>query len=120
MLSLAVHYMNKYPKGSVDYNDDRLDVKDAQGRHCVALRKDGAGGLADWSEKLGCAHKHDLSPIPKDARLYKVKDGKIAFDEKAEERKKLLEQFMEDGRVLSCEDLSSKGLKFDQKQELLK
>lgn len=116
MKHLLVHYRNKYPGGHVDLRDDSLDVYDSEDEHCVALRKDGSGSLKDASKELGCRHQHDLSPIPKDARLYKMKDGVLSKDELYEERKKGLDQFMKDGKVLSCEEM---GLdKFDEKQKL--
>lgn len=117
MKSLLIHYKNKYFKGEVRQGDDYLDVYDAEGRHCVALRKSGAGVMIDQSKELGCEHSHDLSPIPKDARLYKLVDGKLMKDDKFEARLKLVEKFMDDGKVLSCEELEKAGkFKFDAKQ----
>lgn len=122
MKSLTIHYMNKYPKGRVVSSDSSLDVYDVDGNHCVALRKNGAGMMSDVSEEMGCMHKHCLSPIPKESRLWKLKDGKISQDEKAEERAKGMEAWLsEDGHVLSCEELSKDGkMKFDESQKLKK
>ena len=116
-----VHYMNKYPQGRVHSSDSSMDVFDSEGVHCVALRKDGGGNLVDRSEELGCQDRHDLSPIPKDARLYKVcpKQGHIMKDEKFEERKSKVKDFMIGSKVGSCvEDL--KNMSFDEKQKLQK
>lgn len=86
--SLKVHYMNKYPGGLVQMTDGALDVYDSSGNHCVALRKDGNGDCVDVSEEMGCCHKHDLSPIPKESRFMKLyKDGKIGRAEEFEQRK---------------------------------
>lgn len=116
-----VHYMNKYPQGRVSASESAMDVYDSEGVHCVALRKDGGGNLVDRSEELGCKDRHDLSPIPKDARLYKVCPikGHITKDEKFEQRKDLVEDFMVGTKVGSCvEDL--KHMSFDEKQRLQK
>lgn len=115
---MKVHYMNKYPGGKVFIADDSLDVYDASGEHVVALRKNGAGQLVCQSEQLGCKHKHDLAPIPKDARLYKMRDGKVSKDEKFVERIKLREEFLcgDDSKILSCEELKAQGYRFDDKQ----
>lgn len=119
MKSMHVHYINKYPGGSVECSEDRLDAYDAEGRHCLALRKDGGGAMQDKSSEFGLPHSHDMSPIPKEARLYKFKDGKIQKDEKFEDRKKMVEKFMDDGRVLSCEQLMADGkMAFDKDHSL--
>lgn len=128
MKSLIVHYMNKYPGGRVSASEAGLDVFNAENEHCVSLIKNGAGALVDRSEELGCVHRHDLSPIPKDARIKKVLkirggDGQerevIGNDEKAEERKGKVEKFMckESFKVKSCSELEAEGkFKFDAKQ----
>lgn len=118
MRNIAVHYKNKYPGAVVEYSDDRLDVYSGE-YHLVALRKNGAGQWVDKSEEIGCMERHDLSPIPKDARVFKEVDGKISLDEKADERRSLREKFLSNGKILSCEELSKKGFQFDEKQRLL-
>lgn len=120
MKSLMVHYKNKYHDGEVRMSESSLDAYDSSGRHCVALRKNGAGQFVDQSKELGCEHEHDLSPIPKDARLYKQcpKSGHVIKDEKHDERKKVASKFIVDGRVESCEKLSEK-FKFDDKQKIV-
>lgn len=102
----------------VQASDSALDVYDADGEHCVALRKDGSGQFVDKSAELGCRHAHSLEPIPKDARVYKLVDGKIALSEEAEERKKYAKEVMVDGKVPSCFELGKD--KFDEKQRLMK
>lgn len=115
MLSYILHYKNKYPGGLVQSSASGLDVYDAAGNHCVALRRDGSGALVDQSAQLGCKDAHDLSPIPKDSRVFKLsKDGKIVEDEKAPARKTLREAFLKDGKILSCAEF---GLEhFDERQ----
>ena len=131
MLGLQVHYKNKYPKGKIEASENSFDVYDQHGEHCVALRKDGAGNLVCQSEKLGLKHKHDLSPIPKMSRLYKVcpQKGVIKKDEKFEERVKAFGEFFceDESKIMSCEELSAVdadgkplyGYKFNDKQEIL-
>lgn len=126
MKSYTLHYRNKYPMGHVQATENAVDVYDHAGDHCVALRKNGAGQWRDESADQGCLDKHDLAPIPKDARLYKeeIKDGaatgRIIKDEKYDERRSKVEQFLDDsGRfVVSCEDLKTKGFDFDEKQKV--
>lgn len=85
--SWQVHYMNKYPGGRVIATDSSLDVYDADGNHRVSLCKNGAGQWACASGDCGAMDGHDLSPLPKEARVHKLqKDGKIGLDEKHEER----------------------------------
>lgn len=116
MKSLILHYMNKYPGGRVHAVEGAIDVFDRSGRHCVALRSQGSGQLVCASAEMGCAHAHDLAPIPKDARLFKWQDGKISKDELHDARREKLGAFVKDGRVQSCHEL---GLSlFDDKQRL--
>lgn len=88
MKSLIVHYKNKYPNAQVTGSEDRLDVFSVHGKHLVALRKNGAGQIVDFSEQLGCEERHDLSPIVKESRLKKLcaKTGCIINDELCDER----------------------------------
>lgn len=122
MLSYLLHYKNKYPQGQVRSSESSLDVYDKDGNHAVALRKDGNGHLGDQSEVLGCSDRHDLAPIPKDARIFKLIDGKISQDEKAEERMKLKDMFLDKSgaKILSCFELSKAGFEFDEKQRMIK
>lgn len=123
MKSLVLHYKNKYPNGRVSFTDSSLDVYSESGEHVVAMRKNGAGQMICVSEEYGLRDRHDLAPIPKDSRVHKLVDGKIAHDEMAEERKKLRDQFICQKRgdvVLSCADLSKQGMSFDDKQKLSK
>ena len=114
--SFHLHYKNKYPGGQVQSSSHGIDVYDADGNHAVALRADGAGSLVCQSEALGCSDRHDLAPIPKDARLYKMVDGKIAKDDKFEERSKKLKAFLRGSKIASCFELGLSN--FDDKQQL--
>lgn len=118
--SLVVHYKNKYPGADVSAYDDGLDVFQG-GEHKVAIRKSGAGQFVCVSEEMGCSDRHDLSPIPKDARVHKVDEkGRIALDEKSEERKKMRSDFIHGGKVLSCDELKAKGWEFDRDQRVIR
>lgn len=117
--SLQVHYMNKYPGGICEANDAGLRAYDADGKLRVCLQKGGDGGLHDVSEEMGLPDRHDLSPIPKDSRVYKVIGGKIARSEEADEREKSSKQYHRDGRVPSCEELQAEGWKFSKAQEFM-
>lgn len=118
MKSLAVHYKNKYPNGKIFESETSLDVYNASGDHCVSMEKNGAGQWVDRSEAKGCLHKHDLAPIPKDARLYKVVGGSVVKDEKYAERSKKYSEFLDvsSDKIMSCEELETEGFEFDEKQ----
>lgn len=119
MKAYHVHYMNKYPGGRVESSDEKLNAYDANGRHCVALAKDGGGSWKDCSAELGLPHRHCLSPIPKESRLFKVRGGAIAKDEQFETRSKMASKFVQDYRVLSCEELAdSSEMQFDKSHSL--
>jgi hypothetical protein len=121
--SLYVHYKNKYPDGQVHMSESSLDVYSKSGEHVVAMRKNGANQMVCVSEELGLRDCHDLAPIPKDSRLFKIKDGKVSKDEMHDERKKLVGDYlcpMKKDVVLSCDALEKKhGHKFDEKQKLV-
>lgn len=110
--------MNKYPGARIHATDVALDVFLGD-RHVVAVRKDGAGGMVDVSAELGCRDAHCLAPIPKDARVHKIVEGKIAQDELADERRVKGRRFVKDGKVLSCEELKKHGFQFDEKQRVV-
>ena len=112
---MIVHFMNKYPGGRVQSSESSMDVFSQDGQHLLALRKNGAGQWVDESETLGASERFDLSPIPRDARVYKVADGKIKRDEKADEREAAREKFKSGVKILSIEELEKMGHRFDQK-----
>lgn len=119
MINYVVILKNRYPKGKVISSDNSLDVYVGED-HKVALRKDGAGMWVDRSEELGCSDKWSLAPIPKDARIHKVVNGKVALDPEHKERRGLRGEFMSGDRILSCEELKEKGYRFDEKQRVEK
>lgn len=120
MKSLYLHYKNKYPGGQVHSTESSLDVYSASGEHVIAMRRDGSGSMIDQSEAFGLRDRHDLAPIPKESRIHKMVDGKVAFSEESEERKKSAMSFLCPDKkdvILSCDVLSKKhGFKFDDKQ----
>jgi hypothetical protein len=119
--SLIVALKNRFPGCKVIASDSSFDVYDGE-EHLVAIRKNGAGQFVDQSAEYGCSEVHSLEPIPKDARIFKVIEGKIAHDEKASERMDGLKMFMcKKGRkVLSCSELKARGFEFDEKQRITK
>lgn len=119
MEHLLPHYANKFDY--VECDDRQLKAFLKNGKLAVHLVIDGAGNVKDLSEKLGLPYRHDLSPIPKDARCKKRDSkGNLSNDELHDERLKLREKFLDsNGVVQSCEELSAKGWKFDDKQKLL-
>lgn len=119
-LSYMVHLKNKYPKCQVKGSDDSIDVMGPEGEHLLALRKNGAGQMLDQSAVLGCSDVFDLSPLPRAARLFKIKDGKISKDEDYESRMKAKDEFLADMKILSCEEAKALGYEFDSKGDVSK
>lgn len=119
-LGYYVHLKNKYPECDVQAKGEDLDVYSKDGEHLVALRKNGAGQLLDQSALLGCSHVFDLSPVPRAARLFKIKDGKVAKDEDYESRMKAKDEFLADMKILSCEEAKALGYEFDSKGDVSK
>lgn len=106
--SLIVHLKNKYPGGKVDAHDDSIDAYDRDGRHRVALRKNGAGQMVDCGDQVGALDAFSLEPLPKDARAFKLfKTGKIAPSEEYDERIKVATELADrfDGKVPSQVEL---------------
>lgn len=114
MKSLVAHYKNKYPGSHVQVSESALDVYSQDGEHLIALRKNGAGQWNCESEAYGCPERHDLAPIPKDARLYKIVEGKLALDDQHAERREKRQAFLKDGKILSIDELKKLGHKFDE------
>ena len=114
MKSYVVHYQNKYPGGRVIASDSALDAYCAAGEHRVALRKNGAGQWQDCSEELGCMDRHDLAPIPKDARAKKLfADGKIGLSEEYADRVQVAKELSVEGKIPSIAEMKKSGFKFD-------
>ena len=119
MKNLALHYKNKYPGGSVRASDSGLDVYTQSGEHVVAIRKNGAGQFVCVSEEMGLRDSHCLAPIPKDARLFKMRDGKISKDELHDERRSKFSEFLcpeKKDMIVSCDGLKKHGYSFCEKQ----
>lgn len=105
MKALLVHYKNKYPHGRVEMSEDKLDVYCSSGVHRVALRKGGDGQLKDASKELGAVDGHDLSPIPKNSRIYKLHaDGTVGLDDQAESRFETSSKMKVKGKIHSIEE----------------
>jgi hypothetical protein len=116
MKSWAVHYKNKYPGARVFASDDACDVYSADGEHLVAVRRAGHGGWVDVSEEMGCRDRHDLAPIPKEARIYKLqKNGCIGLDEKADARK-AWSKGIEGDRVWSLDEIEKMNAEAESKK----
>ena len=107
----VVHLKNKYPEGHVEGDDDRIDAYDAKGVHRVALRKNGAGQLLDKSEEYGLPDRFDLSPIPKESRVWKLyPDGKCRLSEEHVARKKAARELADqDGKVPSIKEIEDEA-----------
>ena len=118
--SWVVHYKNKYRGGNVMHSGDSLDVFDKNGDHAVALRKDGHGSLVDMSGEMGCVDCHDLAPIPKQARVFKVlPSGKIGKDDEGDDRDGFMQSsaaaglLASNGKVKSIDEVGKKYFNAD-------
>lgn len=125
MKSYIVHYRNKYPGAKVESSESGLRVYSAEGDLLVALVKDGSGSLKCVSEEQGALERHDLSPIPREARVHKLckQTSCIKLDEESKKRVDERKKFMSDefgySKVWSCEELEERGFKFDEKGNCL-
>lgn len=118
--SFLVHYKNKYPAGSVSLRGDALDVHDADGVHRVSLIMGGNGQIIDQGASVGAVDSHDLCPIPKNARAFKMyADGSVKLAEEGHERSKAAQAMAVDGKVLSIEEYKKQGATFDDKGNLV-
>jgi hypothetical protein len=116
MKSFKVHYMNKYPDAHITMSDDALDVYDADGEHRLAMRKNGAGQWVCVSEEMGASDAHDLSPLPKNARRFKLySNGNIGKSEEYVERSQVAAKLMIENKVLSIKEYEKRGQTFDDK-----
>lgn len=86
-LGLVAHYKNKFPKCQVNSGDHGLDVYSADGKHLVCMQKNGAGQLVDRSKEMGCFEEHDLNPLKKAGRCYKLYADGVYLSEEYRERR---------------------------------
>lgn len=114
MNSILVHMKNCFPSALIIATANAIDVM-IEGVHYLGLRV-ADGVFIDKSEELGLPGRYSLAPIPKEARVYKLKkDGTVGLDEESKARMKSRADFMDkDGiRVLSCAELEAMGYRFE-------
>lgn len=107
MKSYIAHYMNKYPGGVVDSDGEMyLRAYDASGRLRVVLAN-AAGSCVDRGAMSGAMDKHDLSPIPKDCRVWCDRVNGLEQHQEAKARLEIAMEVAEnfDGRVPSVEEI---------------
>lgn len=121
MKSFAVHYKNVFPGGRVEFSESHLDAYDADNIHRIALRVGGGGRVLDKGEELGATDVHDLSPIPKNARVHKLfESGRIGLAEESTERAAIAGKICDDtGKVLSIDAYKKVGVEFDAKGNIV-
>lgn len=119
MKHLAAHYMNKYPSAVVMFDEKKLDVLGSDGLK-VALRTNGHGMIVDCGDECGASDKHDVGPIPKDARVFKLyPDGSLKMSEEGADRKASAKKLAIEGKILSIEEYKKLGYKFSDKGEVI-
>lgn len=112
MKSWLIHYTNKYPGGRVDVLQRDIVVFCAQGKKRVQLWKNGVDMWVDVSADHLCLDRHDLAPLPKEARAFKLYgDGSVGKAEEYEERIKVCQALASHpiggpGKVPSVDELS--------------
>lgn len=107
MKPFVAHYANKYPGGTVDSDGDSyLRAYDADGKLRVVLA-DGAGSVVDRSKALGAIDCHDLSPIPKDCRVFCDRAEGLERHQDADARAEVAKAVAEanGGKVPSVEEM---------------
>lgn len=85
--SIHVHLMNKYPGAKIERSESSLKAYSRKGDLLVAVEKNGQGIIVDAQKEHGAQDALCLSPIPKNARAFKLhKDGSIGQAEESERR----------------------------------
>lgn len=103
-----VHYKNKFPGCQILSSANSFDVFAKNGAHLISIEKNGMGQWMDVSEEKACLSKHDLAPIPKNSRVWKLfRDGKIGLCEEAKERALIASKIISAyGHIPSIADLN--------------
>ncbi len=70
------YYLKMYPGGRVQATDTSMDIFDKDGKHMVAIRKNGAGQWVCQSEEHGTEHRHRLDPDAHPCPTYDKETGK--------------------------------------------
>ena len=113
MKSILVHLMNKFYGCDVSFSDGRIVVR-KDGELLVCALK-GAHGAFEDRKDLGAKYELCLSPIPREARVYKLcKKNTVCLDEKAEERKVVAKAYVDKFGYVPCmKDIEEKNLSID-------
>lgn len=106
----VVHYRNKYPTATINHDDNHLKVVSPKGEVLVSIKRGGGGVILDCQKEDFARDAHDLSPIPRNTRVYKLTgEHTIEKDELAEERepvsKKLFETYGKIPSIAECKNL---------------
>lgn len=107
MRPYIAHYRNKYPGGEVDSDGESyLRAYDAKGRLRVVLAN-AVGSVVDQKSVVGCMDAHDLSPLPKDCRVWCNRSSGLERHAEADAREKVAEKIAAefDGRVPGVEEI---------------
>lgn len=114
MKSYVVHLKNQFPGGRVESSENHVDAYDADGNLRVSVRKTGAGQIIDAGHDTGATDAFCLSPIPKNARVFKLfPDGRVGLSEESQARKAVAAEIAVEGKVLSIEAYKKAGVSFD-------
>lgn len=110
MKSSRVHLKNKYPTSRITVTGHSMSVHSERGELLVELQKDCHGGFSCNQKESGARDAFCLSPIPKNARAFKLyADGRIGTAEEYEKRIICgIELAKKDGRVPSIQELKEK------------
>lgn len=119
--SFVVHYKNKYPTATIDHSDNHLRVISAKGEILVSIKRGGGGVLVDCQNEDFARDPHDLSPLPKNTRVYKLTaDHSFAKDELATEREPVAKRLFETyGKVPSIDECKKLKLELDYRDQVV-
>lgn len=109
MKSLLVHLKNKYPECLVQASGSSISVIGEGNELLCELRKGAHGAYEDVQHEVGARDAFDLSPIPKESRLWKLdKEGNVRRDELHDERKEKVKEILKGDKVPSIKEIESK------------
>ena len=120
MLSILVHLYNVFFMHVVQVVGDSIQVLErTSGKLLIFVGKNAHGQYVDMGEMYGAKMRLDMSPIPRDARVFKLGNAGVIKDDQSEDRKKMREAFVKDGFVQSIAALKKQEWDFDDKGRVI-
>lgn len=112
--SLVVHYKNKYPTARVESGENHISVISKEGELLVSVKRGGGGVIIDSQKNDGAKYAHDMSPIPRNTRVWKLTTAhEVEKDEEAAERLPTAKMFEEELGFVPSIEQCKKDLKIE-------